>query len=313
MGLIGEALASQFKKIGKMKGFREQIQRCQGVGVDPRTVKTTQELIDQGLDPLHAAYASVQHLISAFSEQVSGLQQFKAYYDIVAFAEEEYMPSGPPMSPLTGSYFTCWAFFDLRFGPDQETLGTCLLDAASALDLAADVGMIVESMQDSRLGVYEHLGIHAGKVLLGDLVTKEKFTCYVPAGYWGEKGQCWLVRLLPPIGDLFDYSLVFTTPYVWQGSSIHDWTAFFKRTLLETNEQDGSYAHLMKYGPDVHYWSEYIFQAYHHHQSDAIFLAGIPDVLDSLPHGSARKPTPIESIKRNRSRQLKVKKSKGKR
>lgn len=27
-------------------------------------------------------------------------------------AEEHYLPSGPPMSPLTPSFFTCWAFFD---------------------------------------------------------------------------------------------------------------------------------------------------------------------------------------------------------
>jgi hypothetical protein len=31
-------------------------------------------------------------------------------------------------------------------------------------------------------------------------------------------------------------------------------------------------------------WNEFIFQAYHHHQSDAIFLTGLPDVKGSLPH-----------------------------
>ncbi len=30
-------------------------------------------------------------------------------------------------------------------------------------------------------------------------------------------------------------------------------------------------------------WSEFVFQAYHHHQNDAIFLAGLPDVKDSRP------------------------------
>jgi hypothetical protein len=27
-----------------------------------------------------------------------------------------------------------------------------------------------------------------------------------------------------------------------------------------------------------------VFQAYHHHQDDAIFLAGIPDLKATLPH-----------------------------
>ena len=31
-------------------------------------------------------------------------------------------------------------------------------------------------------------------------------------------------------------------------------------------------------------WNEFIFEAYHHHQSDAIFLTGLPDVKGSLPH-----------------------------
>ena len=31
-------------------------------------------------------------------------------------------------------------------------------------------------------------------------------------------------------------------------------------------------------------WNEFIFLAYHHHQFDAIFLTGLPDVKGSLPH-----------------------------
>jgi hypothetical protein len=34
------------------------------------------------------------------------------------------MPSFPPLSPLTTSYFTCWGFFDLTTGVKRETLGT---------------------------------------------------------------------------------------------------------------------------------------------------------------------------------------------
>jgi hypothetical protein len=39
-----------------------------------------------------------------------------------------------------------------------------------------------------------------------------------------------------------------------------------------------------EYGPNLHYWNEFVFKAYHHHQSDAIFLAGIPDLKATLPH-----------------------------
>ncbi len=69
------------------------------------------------LDPLHTVYLAVQHAASIFAERVSVLDEFEPCYEIVAWAEDEYMPAGPPMSPLTTSYFTTWAFFDLRFGP----------------------------------------------------------------------------------------------------------------------------------------------------------------------------------------------------
>jgi len=33
---------------------------------------------------------------------------------LVEKAEDEYITSGPPISPLTGSYFFSWAVFDDR-------------------------------------------------------------------------------------------------------------------------------------------------------------------------------------------------------
>ena len=41
---------------------------------------------------------------------------------------------------------------------------------------------------------------------------------------------------------------------------------------------------LLKYGPEPNYWNEFVFKAYHHHQAEAIFLAGIPDLKATLPH-----------------------------
>ena len=35
---------------------------------------------------------------------------------------------------------------------------------------------------------------------------------------------------------------------------------------------------------DTHYWNEFVFKAYHHHQQDAVFLTGILDMEATLPH-----------------------------
>jgi hypothetical protein len=82
------------------------------------------------------------------------------------------------------------------------------------------------------------------------------------------------------------YWIAMTTPYILTEASKTDWLAFLKRTMVQI---DGSNErtrlnHLLKFGPEPHYWNEFVFKAYHHFQQDAIFLAGIPDVKASLPH-----------------------------
>ena len=62
-----------------------------------------EKFIKDGLDPVHAVYTFVQNITSVLSEGVSQLPEMKKFAKIVAKSEDEYMPSGPPMSPLTAS------------------------------------------------------------------------------------------------------------------------------------------------------------------------------------------------------------------
>jgi len=75
-------------------------------------------------------------------------------------------------------------------------------------------------------------------------------------------------------------------PEILIESTKDDWLQFLKRTLLKA---DGNNDHerlrqLLKFGLSTNYWNEFVFTAYHHHQSQAIFLAGIPDLKATLPH-----------------------------
>jgi hypothetical protein len=165
MGLIGEILASQIKKSEKYTFLQDTAKNCHGIGGDPHQIKNIKEHIEQGMDPLHAAYVIIQHFTSIFAESFSSLSELKAYSDIVGSAEEEYMPSGPPMSPITASYFTCWAFYALQFGPDKETIGTCLLDITNQVDFPTDMRFTLELMQNSRMGMYSKHTITIKKML----------------------------------------------------------------------------------------------------------------------------------------------------
>ena len=135
----------------------------------PKDVRDVESLVAQGYDPLHAVYIAVQNITSVFAECVSVLPELKSYYKTIGDAEEEYMPDGPPMSPLTRSFFTTWAFFDCRFGSDHESIGTCLIDLGSQLGLHPGMVEAVRQFQESRMGIYEHCGTVGGKIGLEEL------------------------------------------------------------------------------------------------------------------------------------------------
>src|ERR1700678_3498876 len=165
MGAISKKLASRLRKADKQLGaLRRQV--AADFRQVPKDVKTVQALIRSGHDPLHAAYVSAQNLTSFFAEAVSQFPEFDPYCQIVGPAQEEYMPSSPPMSPLTMSYFTTWAFFDVRFGPDGETIGTCLLDLAEMVEMDPFMTGTMRRFQDSRMGIFEQCGNEGGRIRL---------------------------------------------------------------------------------------------------------------------------------------------------
>jgi hypothetical protein len=239
--------------------------------------------IKEGMDPVHAAYAFVQHISSAFAEVVSRLPEMKKYTKIVGAAEEEYMPSGPPMSPLTASFFTTWAFYDLRFD-GTDTLASCQIAANDVIGMNPDQLDALKKMANSRMGLYERVGLDGPHLRLRELVTNAEFTCHSASGYRGKSSELWYIRLLPPLlPDRASYHIVFTTPYILMASK-YDWLQFLRRALSGSGDEREALHRLLKDGPEPNYWNEFVFQAYHHHQSDAIYLTGIPDLTATLPH-----------------------------
>jgi hypothetical protein len=241
--------------------------------------------IQEGMDPVHAAYTFVQHITSHFAEGVSQFPEMNKYTKIVDRTEEEYTPSGPPLSPLTKSFFTTWALYDLRFD-GTDTLASCHIEANDVIGMNPDQLDAVKELAASRMGIYEHVGMDGTHVRLRELVTNSEFTCHSISGYLGKGGELWYVRLLSPlVPDLAQYYVVFTTPYILLTGK-DDWVQFLRRALSGAGDDRKALHRFLKYGPEPNYWNEFVFKAYHHHQSDAIFLAGIPDLKATLPHAS---------------------------
>lgn len=259
-----------------------------------KTVITEKELAE--LDPLHGIYAYAQNKISVLVEQLSELPALSKIVKAYADAQDLYMPSYPPISPLTDSYFSCWGFFDLCAGIKKETFGTVIIDLCKHLNVDPGLINIFEHMQNSRIGLYVNEGVSGKFTKLRELITGKEIEAIVPSGYVGRPGEILLARLMPePFPELnYGYSIVFTTPYVisemqnerFMMANEEKWLSFFERAQEKTKIEDKkrSYTVLMKYGLNRHYWNEYIHEGYVNYQNDMILLAGFPDIPLSRPH-----------------------------
>lgn len=276
------------KLLSKSSGLPTKVPKRRPGEPLPGGASDIETLIKGGYDPVHAAYIFIQQLTSQFATVVTQMTEMTTWATTVEKAEEEYMPSGPPISPLTNSYFCMWALYDLRIGKSSDTVAGCQIAANDVVLMNPHQLDACKKLAASRMGIYEHVGRDKGHVRLRELITDDELTCHCASGYLGRRGELWYVRLAPPLEPgIASNWIAMTTPYILIESAKSDWLAFLKRAMVEfhgPNELARLYD-LLKFGPETHYWNEFVFKGYHHHQHDAVFLAGIPDVVASLPHG----------------------------
>lgn len=266
---------------------RRASQRAAQEAID--SVSQVDELVERGLQPIHAVYVHAQNLLSVFVEGLLLLPELGRFNDIMADAEDEYMPSGPPHSPITTSYFVTWSSFDLAFGLQKETCVSIVLDLRYLLKLDAQTVQLFEYFHKSRMGIYEHCGFDGDHLILQDILTQRRYTVYNASGYKGNPGELWFVRLLPNPLVSNNEAITFTTPYVLAGTP-DDWMAFFQRGVWSRQKKAMKAEHQLKYGLTPCSWLEYIHQSYSgvNHENTAIFLTGFPDLTATRPHYSAK-------------------------
>ncbi len=285
MGLVSAKLRRKFSSKKKLV-FWEEIKAITSQSQSlMETIRTPDRL--KGYDPLHAIHITIQNLVSVFAEQISNLPELKLYYKKMSKAENQFIPSFPPMSPITNSYFTMWAFNDFRFGKEKESIASILLDLSNILNVSHDWIQIIEVQFQSRMGIYEHCGFREDKILLKEFITGKEWRCICPAGYKGKKGELWYVRILGSPYSLLDYGVIFTTPYLLRGYTQKQWIEYFERNGITGNSPDAllKFNTFMKHGKSAFYWHEFIGNGYDGYQKEVIYLRGIPDIPITLPHG----------------------------
>ncbi len=252
------------------------------------SLKTLKQLASE-YHPSHAVYISVQNLVSVLGEFFTTFNEFNELSAKYKKAEEMYLPGYPPTSPVTKSFFTCWAFFDLQFGINKETIGSCVIDLKDILQIDSETLELIENLTLSRPGIYIHKGCRSdGSINLYEIFTNKEYRCYSTTTYRGKDGEIWLVRLAPPPFNINDLYITITTPYVISGSNQKDWEDYFSKTILKTKKNPPivKYSEFMKYGPVQGYWNKYISLAYNDYADNVIYLEGLPGETGGSPHSS---------------------------
>ncbi len=268
-------------KVMNLAAFREGnalAETLQASVVAPETLKE--------LHPAHALYTHVQNQMSVMAEQLLELPEMKAFAKIIGEAQEEYMPSWPPMSPISSSYFWCWSNFDAAANAHRETLGSVTLRIAAEFGVHPKMLALMKTFIDSRMGVYRVEGRGESQVQLSDLVTNDKCSAICESGYAGNVGELWFARVLPPPLPGQSDHVVFTSPYVLIAPDATGWTQYFDRIAMKDPRRpriDALERHL-KWGTSKRYWTEFVFEGYVNHRPGAIYLEGLPDVPESRPH-----------------------------
>ena len=277
MKKISEAIAAKFRRARIFN-----LEDINAVREDGSELKNLVRRIysSQDYDLDNKLYLITQNMISIFGDELSTFRIANQYYDVMDELEEEYMPDGPPFSPLTRSYFSYWQSFDYPFGKTRETLGSIFYDLAKNSKLDRRVVDATAALNASRMGIYEVLETKDGLTSLRELLTNAPFHSTCLAGYQGNPGDLVFARIVPSLSGPEEPSLILTTPYILLNYKAEDWLAFFRRQGVD---EAGLYG-FFKYGPTEKYWHDYIMDGYVNFASDRVYLTGIPDVPGSLPH-----------------------------
>ncbi|MEE9335163.1 MAG: hypothetical protein V3U65_13830 [Granulosicoccaceae bacterium] len=245
------------------------------------------------LPPCFALYTLVQNHLSVIAEILLPLPPQHRFYDQFEVAKDLYTPEGPPISPLTNSFYTNWAQYDVAFGLGRETLTTISIAVARKTGMNAVFLELAGKLANSRCSVYEHRGTDGNTLLLRELWTNREVRALNATGYNGKLGEIWYTRLLPPNNKLPGVHVNFNTPYVMHPHThLAHWLASIERMLAKAKggnpEQD--FYNFMKFGPEPLYWTEYVFEAYSNHTDGMILLHGLPDQPETRPHSDAYQP-----------------------
>lgn len=219
---------------------------------------------------------------------------------------EEYMPAYPPISPVTDSFFFSAMYLSYRFGADHETAAEIIQQVLQLWNAESRCLDMLKRLRSSRSGIFETKEVSGSSILVRELVTNREFKLFPSTGYTGRPGELRFSRVVIPAEASGQTFFEVTTPYILVGCSAEEWTNYLsgempatalRRDPLCGRELDSSVlphsdpadrlSALFEDDCGEMSWNDYIMDGYLNYQKSAVFLTGIPNRPETLPHNDA--------------------------
>ena len=232
--------------------------------------------------------------------------------------EQEYQPSGPPQSPVYNSYSMQHILGEVPQGVARETPYSVLVRLTQA-EARAQLHELAQTLAGSHLDLYRVVRAAGFGAELVHVRSEAAVSVLVTGPFLRDEDLV-LVRVLGFRGRAF----IADSPYLLKASA-QEWLAYLERVLAahsgaaadraaqarslppgaklsakqlaqrrkqrqlaasESGAGEALVRHL-KYGSSERFWCEYFLQAYAGERSGIAYLAGVPDLPETLPHADS--------------------------
>jgi hypothetical protein len=235
-------------------------------------------------------YMELMPLLAMYGQKV---QQFEEDGQELKKAASDFEKLYHPGEPggLTDSFFMSWLHFDLRFGPNGQTIVERILADPLTRGLNEPGPTLIRRMGESYMTFYEVVRTEGDTAQLEELGTNRRWTVFhvreltnTPA----IPGEIWYTRLIGPVGDALSY----TTPYVFDPESKSQFARAVRRQAedLAAGPRAADYPrerHFAESQKDaVLFWAEFIQVGLSMDESGPFEIPGFAEADES--HGSTR-------------------------
>lgn len=271
--------------------------------------------LPQEIRPFFEHYCAV----SGAAVQLLATPAFEALARFHEEVEDVYMPGGPPRSPVYDSFAMQFVLGSVRQGIGNETPYSVLARLLLRDPSRARLQNMAQSMADATLELCRVKSAKGHRAEL-ELIRSGGACCVRLTGPFLRAGDFGLMRVLQFDNELF----IADSPYLLQASE-HDWREHLARivalqqaapstsTSLKTSklsskeqarrrQKDKAQAsrhepeeiirRYLRFGLSDRYWLDYIMDAYAGERRGIVFLAGVPDRPELLPHSAEYQGAP---------------------